>query len=111
MPSRTPDDRPHDLCWTTFQLGSETFGVLSYSVFEGEQTLRELTAAENAVAELVFAGLGNAAIAAARSSSPRTVANQIASIFRKLCIGSRVELVALLAERRCSGLAPIGGDG
>lgn len=49
----------------------------------------ELTAAERAVARLVAAGLSNAAIAALRRRSERTVANQVASLLHKLGIQSR----------------------
>ncbi len=51
-----------------------------------------LTSAERAVAELALRGLSNAQIARARSTSARTVANQLASLFRKLGVGSRAEL-------------------
>lgn len=56
-----------------------------------------LSAGELAVVELVCAGLSNAEIAARRGTRPRTVANQIASIFTKLSVGSRHKLVAFLA--------------
>ena len=59
----------------------------------------ELTHAEREVATLVIDGLGNAAIAARREVSARTIANQIASIFRKTGAQSRVELVARLVGR------------
>ncbi|MDX2089283.1 MAG: LuxR C-terminal-related transcriptional regulator [Kofleriaceae bacterium] len=51
-----------------------------------------LTPSELAVARLAAAGRSNAEIAAARRSSPRTVANQMAAILRKLKLSSRVEL-------------------
>jgi DNA-binding NarL/FixJ family response regulator len=57
-----------------------------------------LTSAEIAVAELAVAGLGNAEIGRRRGTSERTVANQLASIYRKLGVGSRTELVAHLGE-------------
>ncbi len=52
-----------------------------------------LTAAEADVVAYVLAGRSNAEIAAARGTSTRTVANQIASLFRKLGVTSRLELV------------------
>ena len=58
------------------------------------------TRAEASVAALALRGLTNAEIASRRGSSPRTVANQMASIFRKLGIGSRRELLALEAKSR-----------
>lgn len=51
-----------------------------------------LTAAEREVATLVVSGLSNAAIAARRKTSVRTVANQLRSIFAKLGVGSRRQL-------------------
>jgi DNA-binding CsgD family transcriptional regulator len=56
-----------------------------------------LTAAEAEVSRLLVAGLSYAAIARARGTSPRTVANQAASVYRKLGVGSRDELEAWLA--------------
>jgi DNA-binding NarL/FixJ family response regulator len=53
-----------------------------------------LTEAERAVVSGVLRGLSNAQIAADRGASVRTVANQLASIFRKLGVRSRHELIA-----------------
>jgi DNA-binding CsgD family transcriptional regulator len=55
-----------------------------------------LTNAERVVALLVLEGRSDAEIAAMRGVSKRTVANQVASIFRKLDVRSRVELAARL---------------
>jgi DNA-binding CsgD family transcriptional regulator len=55
-----------------------------------------LTAAEEAVAQLAVFGLSNAEIAEARGASLSTVANQLASVYRKLGVGSRIELIAAL---------------
>jgi DNA-binding NarL/FixJ family response regulator len=67
-----------------------------------------LTPAERAVAELAVRGLSNAAIARKRRSSPRTVANQLATIYKKLGLGGRRELRARMGpyERRDSRCAP-----
>jgi DNA-binding CsgD family transcriptional regulator len=51
------------------------------------------------VAELALQGLSNDDIARARGTSTRTVANQLASAYRKLGIGSRLQLFALGAGR------------
>jgi DNA-binding NarL/FixJ family response regulator len=56
---------------------------------------RELTSSEREVATMALAGLANRAIAEARSSSVRTVANLLARVFRKLGVRSRGELAAL----------------
>lgn len=55
-----------------------------------------LTSAEQAVAEQIADGASNHQIAEQRGTSVRTVANQVAKIFRKLDVQSRAELVALL---------------
>jgi DNA-binding NarL/FixJ family response regulator len=57
-----------------------------------------LSAAERDVAVDVLEGLSNAEIAKARSTSERTVANQVASVFRKLGVRSRSEAVAALGR-------------
>jgi len=57
-----------------------------------------LTPAERAVATSILAGASNAQIACERKRSVRTVANQIASIFQKLGVSSRVELAGALAR-------------
>ena len=57
-----------------------------------------LTEAEWTVARLIVAGLDNREIATARGASPRTIANQLQAIFRKLRVHSRHELCAVLGE-------------
>jgi DNA-binding CsgD family transcriptional regulator len=58
-----------------------------------------LSQAEAAVLQLVREGLSNAEIAARRGRSPRTIANQVARIFRRLGVGSRAEIFARFAGR------------
>ncbi|HEY4243297.1 MAG TPA: helix-turn-helix transcriptional regulator [Kofleriaceae bacterium] len=53
-----------------------------------------LTAAERQVTLAVLSGLSNAEVARMRGSSPRTIANQLATIFKKLGVHSRSELAA-----------------
>lgn len=61
-----------------------------------------LTQAERQVVAAVLSGRTNAAIAKARRTSSRTVANQLACIYRKLGVASRWELAARSANlRRC----------
>lgn len=55
-----------------------------------------LTSSEESVARLVFLGASNADIAAERSTTKKTIANQLERIFQKLSVKSRVELVLLL---------------
>jgi DNA-binding NarL/FixJ family response regulator len=57
------------------------------------QPLPELSRAEQDVLERVVRGDSNAAIARARKTSVRTVANQVASLLRKTGAASRFELI------------------
>jgi DNA-binding CsgD family transcriptional regulator len=66
--------------------------VISFSIRPDPHAA--LTVAERAVVELVAVGCGNTEIARRRGVSKRTVANQIASVFGKLGVSSRLELVA-----------------
>lgn len=55
-----------------------------------------LTLAEREIVSALLRGLSNGEIAAQRGVALRTVANQVASIFRKMDVRSRVELVRKL---------------
>lgn len=57
-------------------------------------TIAGLTAAEQEVLALVLDGHDNTSIAAMRKTASRTVANQLANIFRKVGVSSRAELAA-----------------
>lgn len=59
-----------------------------------------LTTAEHEVLILLLDGHEAAHIAAVRGTSPSTTTNQIASIFRKLRVGSRAELAAAVFQDR-----------
>jgi DNA-binding CsgD family transcriptional regulator len=72
--------------------------VVSFEAPSRDADLAALSAAEREVVRAVLAGAPNAGIARARGTSARTVANQLASIFRKLGVASRHELVARLAK-------------
>lgn len=62
-----------------------------------------LTPAEQDVALRVYAGASNAAIARERGVSTKTIINQLETIYRKLNVCSRIELVLLLRGRRDAG--------
>ena len=65
--------------------------VVSFRVPEPNwQTL--LTRTEAEIAREVLSGLSNAQIAHKRGTAVRTIANQVASIYRKLKVRSRLEL-------------------
>jgi DNA-binding CsgD family transcriptional regulator len=68
-----------------------TMVVLSFSL----SRCAALTAAELDVARFAGAGMSNRDIAYVRRTSIRTVANQIASVFRKLGVASRAELATI----------------
>ncbi|HEY1693815.1 MAG TPA: helix-turn-helix transcriptional regulator [Polyangiaceae bacterium] len=65
-----------------------------------------LTSAERAVAQGIVRGLSNAEIARARGTSVRTVANQVASLMRRLSAQSRGQVAARLAD---ADLGPLDG--
>jgi DNA-binding CsgD family transcriptional regulator len=54
---------------------------------------RELSEAEREVVQLILRGLSNKAVANVRNCSSNTVANQLASVYRKLSISGRRELL------------------
>jgi DNA-binding CsgD family transcriptional regulator len=83
--------KPQDLRASTVRVGSSTYVLLSYRRGQASDTL---TPAEREVALAILDGLSNDEIARLRGSSPRTVANQVATIFRKLGVRSRAELAA-----------------
>lgn len=62
-----------------------------------------LTSSEREVVQLVAQGLSNEEIAAARGRSARTVANQLAAVYRKLGVFSRTELLARLTGSDLAG--------
>ena len=83
---------PEDLSVKELDVDGETFVLfewLSAPVF-----LDGLTEAERDVVTGILRGESNGAIANRRGTHARTVANQVAGIFRKLGVRSRSELVA-----------------
>jgi DNA-binding CsgD family transcriptional regulator len=73
----------------------DSFLVLSTPMTTVDATM--LSPAERSIVVGVVAGQSNAEIARARSISPRTVANHLAAIFRKLRVSSRAELAARIS--------------
>lgn len=80
-------------------IGGETLVVTSLPA-DGAEGLEALSAAEREVAVDAAGGMSNAAIAQKRNRAVRTVANQLASVYRKLGLGSRAELAVVLHGRR-----------
>lgn len=75
--------------------------LLVFSWSEKASAIAGLTAAEREVLARVVRGESNAAIAKARKTSERTVANQVASLLRKTGARSRFDLI-----RRYAGVEP-----
>jgi DNA-binding CsgD family transcriptional regulator len=75
--------------------------VVSFAVAEAPnaKTARhtELTGAEADLLARLLQGASNRDIAAARGTSVRTVASQLASLYRKLGVRGRTELLAMTA--------------
>ncbi len=70
-----------------------------------------LTSAERAIAQLVAQGCKNDEIARLRGTSPRTVANQLAALYQKLGVGSRMEMVRTLdAQLEDDNVIALTGD-
>ena len=89
---------PHkNLRVDTIRIGGDEYVVMSWPRDIDAATLEPLTSAERAVTKLVLSGKSNSEIARQRGTSPRTVANQLASLYRKLGVRSRRELTARLA--------------
>jgi DNA-binding CsgD family transcriptional regulator len=101
---------PDDLEAAALPTLAPEFVLLSWPLRSPTMGADGLSPAEGEVARLAVAGYGNEEIARARGRAVRTVANQLASVYRKLGVGSRVELAAgLLGLARRSGHGSKGG--
>jgi DNA-binding NarL/FixJ family response regulator len=88
--------------FATFSAEGGEFAVVAFPI--ASESPDVLTSAERAVLAAILEGLRNDAIARRRRTSLRTVANQVASIFRKLGVRSRGELLA--ETRRAIAASP-----
>jgi DNA-binding NarL/FixJ family response regulator len=91
--SRTGE--PRSICF--MRLGEAEFAVIS-APMAPRALPGNLTAAEASVLSAVALGRSNRQIAAERQTSIRTVANQVASLYRKVRVASRAELVLQLVQ-------------
>ena len=78
-------------------VGGSALSILSVAA---EAAVSGLTARERRVAEAAATGQRNEEIARALLCSPRTVANTLARVYRKIGVGSRAELAHLFARAR-----------
>ena len=86
---------PRGLAVDLLRVDGEVFAVFAWDAPSADAVAAasELTAAERDVLGRVVGGASNAAIARARRTSTRTVANQIAGLLRKLGADSRFDLI------------------
>lgn len=89
---------PPDLRAWQLDLDDDVFVLLEWCPPEPVVS-PELTAAEQDVLRGILAGASNRATAKRRRTTPGTVANQVASLFRKLGVHSRAELIARVVRR------------
>jgi len=102
---------PAGLVVDTFEVEGQTFAILDWptrrSLWTGAATssgaganeVFDVSSAQREVLDLLLAGMSNAEIAWIRRRSVHTVAHQVDAIFRRLGVGSRLELFALVARR------------
>ncbi len=95
--SRPALGAPRGLTVDTFELGGHGYAFLEWPALR-RKLPATLTASERDIVALVLTGLGNAEIARRRRRSVRTVAHQVDSIFRRLGVGSRLQLFALFSR-------------
>ena len=81
---------------TPYALGDARVFVIALPRYALPESLSN---AEAEVVRLVLDGHSTKVIAALRRTSPRTIANQLAMIYRKLGVNSRTELASALATR------------
>lgn len=93
---------PHGLVVEKLAVDGEELFVFSWSAKRAVKP-PALSPAEAEVLARVVGGESNAAIAKARKTSVRTVANQVASLLRKTGAASRFELI-----RRYAGVVDAG---
>lgn len=81
---------PQTLVVERFRVGDGEYAVISFEL--ASAAMARLSPAERAVVDALLEGHSNREIAARRGAALRTVANQLASAYRKVGVRSRVEL-------------------
>jgi DNA-binding CsgD family transcriptional regulator len=97
--------KPLGLLVDRFEIGDDELALFEWDVAEADVKLARsvLTPAERSVLELLVSGASNARIAQVRGASVRTVANQVASVLKKLRASSRFELVRRYGRSDANG--------
>jgi len=90
---------PAGLAASRLEFGGLDLAVLEWPGPDLAERMAALTPSELDVVRLALEGLSNEAIATRRGSAERTVANQLASAYAKLGVGSRAEAAAWAARR------------
>jgi len=97
-------EAPVGLVVETFEEGGDTYALLQWPLegavgrAAGLDAGLPVPAAQRDVLDLLLAGMSNAEIALRLGRSIHTVAHQVDTIFRRLGVGSRLELFALVAR-------------
>jgi DNA-binding CsgD family transcriptional regulator len=82
----------------TFEVLGDEYAVFTFAIPEVEPP-SGLSAAEREVTRAVVEGQSNKEIAVKRGTSRYTVANQLRSIYAKLGVSNRLELIARCASK------------
>lgn len=89
---------PRDLRVTHCTLEGEHLVILSHpAVTSPDETLAMLSQAEREVVSYILDGFTQAEVAMLRGTSPRTIAKQLESAYRRLGVSSRAELLVLIS--------------
>jgi DNA-binding CsgD family transcriptional regulator len=104
VPGLSWPEPPRGLELSFVWIDGEELAVLSHPL-EEPPPLERLTEAERQVTVGVLDGLSNEQIAHRRGTTSSTVARQIASVFRKLGVGSRRQLASTMRGSGRSGRA------
>jgi DNA-binding CsgD family transcriptional regulator len=107
MAAYAVERRPEQLVGSSasFAYGSTTYRVISVER-PGAASIGVLSAAERAVVELLVERRTNAEIARIRSTSTRTVANQLTSVLQKLGVRGRSAILSRLIELSAASQDP-----
>jgi len=95
-PKVIPLPPPRGLSIESLEADGSNALILSFPVPEAKRHASRLTNAEREVAHAILHGLTYEQVAERRGVSQRTVANQVAAVFAKLKVGSRLDLALLL---------------